>query len=89
MGNGGVRMMMLGEKRAEYPSGMVRLSRLTAVRESLGATARRRELELVVSLGDSAKCRWCVVLVVVCVWCGEDRYVIAEGSTDERMGKGD
>jgi hypothetical protein len=41
MDNGGVHITMLGEKRAEYPSGMVKLRRLTGGRDSLGAGLRR------------------------------------------------
>lgn len=83
MGNGGVRMTMLGEKRAEYPSGIVRLSRLS---ESFGAGSRRRGLVLAWSTGGSVECRWCVGWVVGCTWGKEEEYVIVEGPKDEGVG---
>jgi len=68
MGSGGVRRMTLGEKRAEFPSGIVRLSRLTEEREIFGAGSRRRGLGLGLKADDGG---WCMDWVVGCVWGGE------------------
>lgn len=65
MGTGGVRMTMLGEKRAEYPSGMVWFSRLTARRESFGGG-----LGLRFSMWTAGESDWCPGCAAGCVWGG-------------------